>query len=99
MTNAMKKAEVSVVVTLDFLRLPLISVVGVAFHGEAVQPMPILGAALMLTGNLMNVYKPNSRASFGTLGAVLQCVPRGQKKGPSLALFVKQLTCRLAAMA
>lgn len=64
MTNAMKKAEVSVVVTLDFLRLPLISVVGVAFYGEAVQPMLILGAALMLIGNLMNVYKPKGGGKF-----------------------------------
>ena len=88
MTNAMKKAEVSVVVTLDFLRLPLISVVGVAFHGEAVQPMPILGAALMLTGNLMNVYKPNSRASFGTLGGGLAVRTREVKKKGHLWPFL-----------
>lgn len=57
-TNAMKKAEASIVVTLDFLRLPLISVVGVAFYSEAFNPALLLGAVLMLLGNLINIYKP-----------------------------------------
>jgi drug/metabolite transporter (DMT)-like permease len=57
MTNAMKTGEASVVVTLDFLRLPLIGAVGVVFYGEALKPMLILGASLMLLGNLINIYK------------------------------------------
>ncbi|MDR7307193.1 DMT family transporter [Rhodoferax saidenbachensis] len=58
LTHAMKTAEVSVVVTLDFLRLPLIGVVGMALYGEGFKPMLLVGAALMLGGNLVNVYKP-----------------------------------------
>jgi drug/metabolite transporter (DMT)-like permease len=57
-THAMKKADASVVVTLDFLRLPMISVVGVLFYAEAFNPMLVLGATLMLAGNLINIYKP-----------------------------------------
>lgn len=57
-TNAMKTADASVVVTLDFLRLPLIAVVGVAWYGEPFKPMLVLGAALMLAGNLVNIYRP-----------------------------------------
>jgi drug/metabolite transporter (DMT)-like permease len=57
MMQAMKAAEVSVVVTLDFLRLPLIGALGLVFYGEEFRPMLLVGAALMLAGNLVNVYK------------------------------------------
>lgn len=57
-THAMQKADASVVVTLDFLRLPLISVIGVVFYAEAFNPMLVLGATLMLAGNLINIYRP-----------------------------------------
>ncbi len=57
-TNAMKKTDASVVVTLDFLRLPLIAAVGVLLYHEAFNPMLVIGATLMLVGNLVNVYKP-----------------------------------------
>jgi drug/metabolite transporter (DMT)-like permease len=62
LTNAMKTADASVVVTLDFLRLPLIAMVGVAFYSEALKPMLILGASLMLLGNLINLHKPKKAA-------------------------------------
>lgn len=61
LTHAMKTTEVSVVVTLDFLRLPLIGVVGMALYGEGFKPMLLVGAALMLVGNLVNVYKPSAK--------------------------------------
>tara|TARA_R110002095_G_scaffold38260_2_gene35607 strand:- start:94 stop:960 length:867 start_codon:yes stop_codon:yes gene_type:complete len=54
-TNAMKLAEAGIVVTLDFLRLPLIAVVGVIFYNEAFEIAVILGAGLMLIGNLTNL--------------------------------------------
>lgn len=57
-TNAMKTTEASIVVTLDFLRLPLIAVVGIIFYEEAFKPMLVVGATLMLIGNLINIYKP-----------------------------------------
>ena len=57
-TRAMRLADVSVVVTLDFLRLPLIAGVGVLFYGEAFNPMLLIGAVSMLIGNLINLYRP-----------------------------------------
>ncbi len=54
--RAMLLAEVSTVVTLDFLRLPLIALVGVVFYAEGFQVSIILGGALMLIGNLINLY-------------------------------------------
>lgn len=54
-TNAMRLAEAGIVVTLDFLRLPLIALVGVAFYKEAFDLAVIVGASLMLFGNLINL--------------------------------------------
>ncbi|MCW8908883.1 MAG: DMT family transporter [Sedimenticola sp.] len=54
-TRAMQLSEAGIVVTLDFLRLPLIGVVGILFYHEAFDLALILGAALMLVGNLINV--------------------------------------------
>lgn len=57
-TQAMKLSEAGVVVTLDFLRLPLIAAVGVVFYNEAFDSALLLGAALMLFGNLINLHRP-----------------------------------------
>tara|TARA_R110002072_G_scaffold14582_9_gene60196 strand:+ start:5167 stop:6033 length:867 start_codon:yes stop_codon:yes gene_type:complete len=54
-TNAMKLAEAGIVVTLDFFRLPLIAVVGTILYNEAFEVAVILGAGLMLFGNLINL--------------------------------------------
>lgn len=58
--NAMKAAEAGVVVTLDFLRLPLIAVFGVVLYEEPFEISLMMGAGLMLAGNLLNLYKPKS---------------------------------------
>jgi len=53
-TRAMQLSEVSIVVTLDFLRLPLIALVGIVLYAEDFQITIIVGGALMLLGNLIN---------------------------------------------
>jgi len=62
-TNAMKLADAGIVVTLDFLRLPLIAVVGVIFYNEAFEVTVILGASLMLFGNLINLKSSKNNVS------------------------------------
>ncbi|MEZ5528655.1 MAG: DMT family transporter [Porticoccaceae bacterium] len=57
-TSAMRRAEAGIVVTLDFLRLPLIGLVGIVFYQEQFEIALLLGALLMLAGNLINVYRP-----------------------------------------
>ncbi|WP_332308914.1 hypothetical protein [Enterovibrio coralii] len=52
--KAMQNAEATVVVTMDFLRLPLIAVVGVLFYAEPFEVALLMGAMLMLCGNLIN---------------------------------------------
>lgn len=53
MTRAMQAAEVTTVVTLDFLRLPAIALVGILLYGEQLEVDLIIGAALMLLGNFI----------------------------------------------
>jgi len=53
----MHYSEVSTVVTLDFLRLPLIAILGVMLYSEDFNSSIMIGASLMLLGNLINTYK------------------------------------------
>jgi drug/metabolite transporter (DMT)-like permease len=49
-TQAMKLAPATVVVPIDFIRLPLIAVVGALFYAEPFQPLVIVGAAVIFIG-------------------------------------------------
>ncbi|MBP1804334.1 DMT family transporter [Rubellimicrobium aerolatum] len=59
LTSALSAAPASVVMPLDFLRLPVIAVVGWAAYGEALDPLLFLGAGLILAGNLLTL-RPSS---------------------------------------
>ena len=50
MTRAMKLADATVVVPVDFIRLPLIAVVGALLYGEPFDPMVLVGALIIFTG-------------------------------------------------
>ncbi len=55
MARALALADATVVVPLDFLRLPLIAVVGALLYDEGLEPLVLAGAALMLLGNWVNL--------------------------------------------
>jgi len=55
MAKAMQYAEVTTVVTIDFLRLPLIAIVGIFIYSEQFEVSLILGGLLMLIGNLVRI--------------------------------------------
>ena len=55
LTSALRIAPASVVMPLDFLRLPLIALVGVALYGERLDPWLVAGAALILGANWVNL--------------------------------------------
>jgi drug/metabolite transporter (DMT)-like permease len=55
MARAMKKADATIVVPMDFLRLPLIAAVGAMLYGEKVEIWVFLGAGLILVGNLFSI--------------------------------------------
>lgn len=54
-SRAMALADAMVVVPMDFLRLPLIAMVGAVFYAEPLDPWLFVGAALMVAGNLLNL--------------------------------------------
>lgn len=58
LTHAMKVADASTVVMLDFLRLPLIILIGIMFYQEPLSIMLLVGAGLMLLANLLNITTP-----------------------------------------
>ena len=55
LTNAFRSGDASVVVPIDFLRIPLIAVVGYLLYGESVDVFVFLGAALIICGVLWNL--------------------------------------------
>ena len=54
LVKAMGYAEVTTVITLDFLRLPLIAMLGVLLYNEEFELYLLIGGALMLLGNWIN---------------------------------------------
>ena len=55
LTRAMQHADVTTIVTLDFLRLPLIAGVGVLLYQETFELSLIIGGLIMLGANLVGV--------------------------------------------
>ena len=62
-TQAMRYADATVVVPMDFLRVPLSAAVGWLVYSERLNAATILGAALILTGNLLNLKRSDSPAA------------------------------------
>lgn len=55
LTNALMVAPAVIVMPLDFLRLPVIAVVGMLFYGEALEWAVFAGAAVILGANFVNL--------------------------------------------
>ncbi|MBV0931856.1 DMT family transporter [Marinobacterium sp. A346] len=55
MARAFRLADATVVVPMDFMRLPLIALVGYLFYDELIDWPVALGALMMLAGNLINI--------------------------------------------
>jgi drug/metabolite transporter (DMT)-like permease len=58
MARAMLHADATVVIPMDFLRVPLTATAGWLIYSERLDLFTVLGAALILAGNLLNL-KPN----------------------------------------
>jgi drug/metabolite transporter (DMT)-like permease len=56
-SKSMQLAEVSVVISLDFLRLPIVATIGMVMYGESFDLAVIVGGAIMLAANLVNHWK------------------------------------------
>jgi drug/metabolite transporter (DMT)-like permease len=63
LTNAFRAGDAGVVVPLDFMRIPLIAVVGWWLYGETLDVFVFLGAGLIVTGILWNLRSEAGRAT------------------------------------
>jgi drug/metabolite transporter (DMT)-like permease len=59
MARALLYADASVVVPMDFLRVPLTALMGWLLYSERLDAFTVLGAALILTGNFLNLRPGN----------------------------------------
>jgi drug/metabolite transporter (DMT)-like permease len=55
LSNAFRAGDATLVVPLDFMRIPLIAVVGWAFYGERLDVFVLLGALIIIGGVLWNL--------------------------------------------
>lgn len=56
LTQALSLAPASIVTPIDFLRLPLIAVVGMLFYNEALDLYVFIGAAIIFAANYINIW-------------------------------------------
>jgi len=61
LTQAFRSGDATVVVPLDFLRIPLIALVGWMFYGEVLDGFVFAGAGLIICGVLWNLFAESRR--------------------------------------
>ena len=62
LSNAFRAGDATLVVPLDFMRIPLIAVVGWAFYGERLDIFVLLGAMIIISGVLWNLRAESRKA-------------------------------------
>jgi drug/metabolite transporter (DMT)-like permease len=60
-TRALTYADATVVAPLDFVRVPLIALIGVMFYHEPLAAMMLLGTAIIIVGNVVNLMGERKR--------------------------------------
>lgn len=75
LTNAFRSGDASVVVPLDFMRIPLIAVVGWWLYGEPLDLFVFMGAGLIISGILWNLRSEAVRTMGMRLAAVKAVAP------------------------
>ncbi|SFB84744.1 EamA domain-containing membrane protein RarD [Tropicimonas isoalkanivorans] len=61
LSSALALAPAAVVMPMDFLRLPVMAVIGTLFYGEPMDAMMVLGAAVIFGANWLNIRAGTSR--------------------------------------
>ncbi len=61
LSNAFRAGDATLVVPLDFMRIPLIAVVGWAFYGEKLDIFVLIGALIIIAGVLWNLRSESAR--------------------------------------
>jgi len=63
LTRALRAADAIVVVPIDFLRLPLIAVVGMLIYGEPLEVSILLGAVVIFAGTYYSIWRESRQLS------------------------------------
>jgi drug/metabolite transporter (DMT)-like permease len=69
LANAFRAGDASVVVPLDFMRIPLIALIGWWLYGEELDVFVFMGAGLIITGILWNLRSETTRSVVRPLAA------------------------------
>jgi drug/metabolite transporter (DMT)-like permease len=69
LSNAFRAGDATLVVPLDFMRIPLIAVVGWAFYGERLDVFVFLGALIIIAGVIWNLRAESARTKRRDLPA------------------------------
>ncbi len=64
LSNAFRAGDATLVVPLDFMRIPLIAIVGWTFYGEQLDIFVLLGALIIVGGVIWNLRSENTRAGL-----------------------------------
>jgi drug/metabolite transporter (DMT)-like permease len=67
LTNALSIAPATVVVPIDFIRLPVIAIVGMLVYQEALDVWVFVGAGVIFIGNYANLWVESRKASGGVV--------------------------------
>ena len=62
LTNALAIAPATVVVPIDFIRLPTIAVIGMLVYDEAIDIWVFVGALIIFAGNYLNIWVETRRS-------------------------------------
>jgi drug/metabolite transporter (DMT)-like permease len=62
LSNAFRAGDATLVVPLDFMRIPLIAVVGWAFYSESLDVFVLIGALIIISGVIWNLRAESARA-------------------------------------
>ena len=62
LTKALSIAPATVVVPIDFARLPIIAIVAMVLYGEALDLWVFVGAGIIFAGNYLNIWTETRRA-------------------------------------
>ncbi|MEE8351476.1 MAG: EamA family transporter, partial [Rhodospirillales bacterium] len=62
MVKAFYYADAIVVIPMDFMRLPLIAVVGLLLYGEPIDLWVLIGGLIIFAGTFLNIVKDGKRA-------------------------------------
>ena len=69
LSRALALADASIMIPIDFLRLPMIILVGYIFYGESLDMFVVVGATIIFTGNFLNVRKEHRQHQLDSVSA------------------------------